>query len=91
MAPNGQVIRLISGFEREERYYVGEGDGSCHAPNCTGQGSLIHLPALSHDCLQLLKAALNVVVGEEKVLKGPEDLTDETTAQTGLYTHPPSR
>jgi hypothetical protein len=34
-----------------------------------------------------LKAALNVVVGEERVLDDPEGLTDRTTAQNGLYAH----
>ena len=33
------------------------------------------------------KAALNVLVADEQHLDGPEDLTGETTAQIGLYSH----
>jgi hypothetical protein len=36
---------------------------------------------------QLLKAALNVFVAEVQTLDDPEDLTGETFAQTGFYTH----
>jgi hypothetical protein len=36
---------------------------------------------------KLLKAALNVFVAEQQVLDDPRDLTDQTTAQTGFYTH----
>ena len=36
---------------------------------------------------KLLKAALNVFVAEEQTLDDPRDLTEETTAQTGFYTH----
>ena len=39
-------------------------------------------------CPQLLKAALNVFVAEVRTLDGPEDLSGETTAQIGLYSHP---
>ena len=39
------------------------------------------------DVRELLKASLNVVVGEELALDAPEDLTDEATAQIGFYTH----
>jgi hypothetical protein len=35
----------------------------------------------------LLRAAINVVEGEERALDSPEDLTTETTAQIGLYAH----
>jgi hypothetical protein len=35
----------------------------------------------------LLKAALNVFVAEVQSLDDPRDLTEETTAQTGFYTH----
>ena len=34
-----------------------------------------------------LKAALNVVVADEQTLDDPRDLTEQTTAQTGFYTH----
>jgi hypothetical protein len=37
---------------------------------------------------QLLKAALNVFVAEGQTLDDPRDLTEETTAQSGFYTHP---
>ena len=47
---------------------------------------LIPLPTPNHDPFELLKATSNVVVAAERALKGPEDLTDETTAQIGLYT-----
>jgi hypothetical protein len=36
---------------------------------------------------RLLKAALNAFVAEERALDDPRDLTEETTAQTGFYTH----
>ena len=36
---------------------------------------------------QLLKAALNVFIAEERALDGPEDLAHGATAQTGFYTH----
>jgi hypothetical protein len=36
---------------------------------------------------QLLKAALNVFVAEGQTLDDLRDLTEETTAQTGFYTH----
>jgi hypothetical protein len=36
---------------------------------------------------QLLKADLNVFVAEGQILDDPRDLTEETTAQTGFYTH----
>jgi hypothetical protein len=52
------------------------------------EGHLIPLLTLIHDAVELLKAALNVVVGDERLLDGPEDLTGKTTAQSGLYTHP---
>ena len=34
-----------------------------------------------------LKAALNVFVAEEQTLDDPRDLTEQTAAQTGFYTH----
>jgi hypothetical protein len=34
-----------------------------------------------------LKAALNVFVVEGQILDDPRDLTEETTAQSGFYTH----
>jgi hypothetical protein len=39
------------------------------------------------DVPRLLKAALNAFVAEERALDDPRDLTEETTAQTGFYTH----
>jgi hypothetical protein len=36
---------------------------------------------------QLLKAALNVFVAERQTLDDPRDLTEQTTAQSGFYTH----
>jgi hypothetical protein len=48
---------------------------------------MIPLPTLIHDAVELLKTPLNVVVGEERALDGPEDLTTEATAQIGLYAH----
>src|SRR5215210_967058 len=36
---------------------------------------------------QLLKATLNVFVAEGQTLDDPRDLTEETTAQIGFYTH----
>ena len=36
---------------------------------------------------KLLKAALNVFEAEGQTLEDPRDLTEETTAQTGFYTH----
>ena len=36
---------------------------------------------------QRLKAAFNALVADERTVDGPEDLTEETTAQTGFYTH----
>ena len=49
---------------------------------------MIPLPTLIHDAGEFLKASLNAVVAEERALDYPEDLTDETTAQMGFYTHP---
>jgi hypothetical protein len=37
---------------------------------------------------ELLKAALNVSVADERFLDSPKDLTGKTTAQIGLDTHP---
>jgi hypothetical protein len=48
---------------------------------------MVPLPTLIHDAVELLKASLNVVVGKERALYDPEDLTLETTAQIGLYAH----
>ncbi len=48
---------------------------------------MIPLPTLIHDAVELLKASLNVVVGEELALDALEDLTDEATAQIGSYAH----
>jgi hypothetical protein len=36
---------------------------------------------------QLPKAALNVFAAEGQILDDPRDLTQQTTAQTGFYTH----
>jgi hypothetical protein len=36
---------------------------------------------------QLLKATLNVFVAEGQTLDDPRDLTEQTTAQIGFYTH----
>src|SRR5918999_3069956 len=36
---------------------------------------------------QLLKAAFNALVADERTVDDPRDLTSETTAQTGFYTH----
>jgi hypothetical protein len=36
---------------------------------------------------QLLKSALNIFVAEGQTLDDPRDLTEQTTAQTGFYTH----
>jgi hypothetical protein len=36
---------------------------------------------------KLLKAALDVFVAEVQTLDDPRDPTEETTAQTGFYTH----
>jgi len=47
---------------------------------------MIPLPTLIHDAVELLKTPLNVVVGEERALDGPEDLTHDTTVQISLYT-----
>jgi len=38
---------------------------------------------------QLLQAALNVFVAEGQTLDDSRDLTEDTTAQSGLYTHQP--
>jgi hypothetical protein len=35
----------------------------------------------------VLKAALNVVVADERILESPEDPTGEIRAQIGLYAH----
>ena len=65
---------------------------------CRGQGG-IHTPLIMplkyHRFLcrsrpsypQLLKSTLNVFVAEGQTLDDPGDLTEETTAQTGFYTH----
>jgi len=45
------------------------------------------LSILSHDASELFKAALKVVVAEERALDGPEDLAHGTTAHTGLCLH----
>jgi hypothetical protein len=37
---------------------------------------------------QLLKAAFNAPVADERALEGPEDPTRRTTPQIGLYAHP---
>jgi hypothetical protein len=50
-----------------------------HTPDPLSREPTIPLPALLHDAVELLKAALNVVVGEERALDRPEDLTGETT------------
>jgi hypothetical protein len=36
---------------------------------------------------QLLQAALNGFVAGVQILDDPRDLTEQTTAQTGFYTH----
>jgi hypothetical protein len=36
---------------------------------------------------ELLKGALNALVAEGQTLDDPRDLTEQTTAQTGFYTH----
>jgi hypothetical protein len=51
------------------------------------EGHLIPLPTLIHDAVGLLKAALNVFVAEGQTLDDPRDLTEQTTAQIGLYAH----
>jgi hypothetical protein len=48
---------------------------------------LIPLPIPKPRVPQSFKAALKVVVAAERTLDGPEDLTTETAAQTGFYTH----
>jgi hypothetical protein len=58
-----------------------------HTPEYAAEELAIPLPTLSHDALRLLKAALNVVVAEGQTLDDPRDLTQETTARTGFYTH----
>src|SRR5215218_5842958 len=47
------------------------------------------LSILSHDAPELFKAALSIVVAEERALDGPENLTGKTTAQIGLCTLKP--
>ena len=62
-----------------------------HTPDLLSRELTIPLPTLVHDAVELLKASSNAVVGEERALDDPEDLTDETTAQMGLYIHTDAR
>jgi hypothetical protein len=83
------VAGLISGFGRGKGYFVGE-QGGIDAPlilSLENPRFLCPLPTLIHDALEILKTPLNVVVAEERALDGPEDLTTETAAHIGLYTH----
>jgi hypothetical protein len=58
--------------------------GSRRTPDLGSRILPIPLPTPSHDAPELLKAALKVFVAEGQTLDGPEDLTEETTAQTGF-------
>ena len=40
-----------------------------------------------HYAPELFKVALEVVVAAKRALDGLEDLTEQTTAQSGFYTH----
>jgi hypothetical protein len=42
---------------------------------------------LIHDAVELFKTSLNVFVAEGQTLDDPRDLTEETRAQSGFYTH----
>jgi hypothetical protein len=59
-----------------------------HTPDLLLREPTIPLPTLRHDAVELLKASLNVVVAEERVLDGPEGLTPYSSLQNGLYTYP---
>ena len=48
---------------------------------------LISLPTSTPGAPEFFKAALSVVVAEDRALDDPRDLTEQTTAQTGFYTH----
>jgi hypothetical protein len=84
------VTGLIGGFGRGKGYFVGARRHR-HTPDLPSREPEIPLPTLSHDAPELFKAALQVVVAEERALDGPEDLTTETAAQIGLYAHPEVR
>jgi hypothetical protein len=58
-----------------------------HTPDYAAEESPAPLPTPNYDPFELLKAALNVFAAEVQTLDGPRDLTEETTAQTGFYTH----
>ena len=73
-------------WERKETLCRG-GKEALHTPGIDTEGPLIPLPIPSHHAPELLKASLNVVVGEELALDGPEDLAHKTTAQIGLCLH----
>jgi hypothetical protein len=80
------VTGLIRGFGRVKRA-LRRVRRHRHTPEHADEESTIPLPTLSHDAPELFKAALQVVVAEERALDGPEDLTTETAAQIGLYAH----
>jgi transposase len=64
------------------------GAGPRHTPDQSAEEPPIPLPTPSNEALRLLKAALHTFVADERVLEGPEDLTDKITAQMGLYSQP---
>ena len=58
-----------------------------HTPDHVAEESPVPLPTLIHYAVELLKAALNVFVAEGPILDDPGDLSEQTTAQSGFYTH----
>ena len=80
-APTRRHGRLMEGVYGST-VFAGERDvdGSAHF---TLPDPRIRLSRLSE--AHTGKAALNVLVADEPTVDGPEDLTDKTTAQTGLY------
>jgi hypothetical protein len=72
------VTGLIRGFGRGKGYFVGARRHR-HTPDLISREPTISLPTLIHDAVELLKALLQVVVGEERALDGPEDLAHGST------------
>ena len=79
--PAGSDSSLIKGVYASA-VFAGERDVDGSA-RCTLPDPEIRLSRLSE--AHTGKAALNVLVADEPTVDGPEDLTDKTTAQTGLY------
>jgi hypothetical protein len=59
----------------ERKGVLCRGQGGIDTPDNPHEDSLIPLPTPRQDAPELFKATLKVVVGEDRTLDGPEDLT----------------